>query len=232
MNFIPSLILNHMVSTSILKLKDRILRDLGLVVYDDVLNLLGTDRSKAVKLLASLIEDSVSEYCRYFPLVLDVTLTGVLRHTFIDNFDSYLDETIGEEYIVLVPTGIVSVGTRFIASYYWEYRKPVLVAKRGISLTGKVSYFAQYPIKYTITNDNDFSEDSKIYGLDLLANIDFLAFINLKVAETIQSIINSVDINSPIKILPNLGDKISEFRDKINNEILDRQSHILQMWRK
>ena len=132
---------------------------------DSVIDLLHPDRQRALKTFAKLVERSEREFSKHYPTVLykkfnNLQLEG---YDFVDNMDDYIAGKIDESQIELVPEAIAVLRSglwNYAVSTNWIYRKPHFVSVGG---TTSIKYYAYHPIRYTISPDGKFSEDSYIY---------------------------------------------------------------------
>ena len=131
----------------------------------DIIDLIHPDRERALKQFAKLVQRGEREYSKHSPVCLykkfyKLQMDG---YVFEDNFDSYLQGNIKEEDIQLIPEAIAVVSSgwaNYPTSNVWAYVKPTFKSVGG---TTSIKYYAFHPIRYTISPDGRFSEDSYVY---------------------------------------------------------------------
>lgn len=220
------------------KIQDRILLDLGLTMYDSLPELLGNSVESGMKYLKDIIERTIRTYSQYYPEKMEIEIkNGNKTYTFIDNFNEYLDGSITEKEVILIPitTPFYKTAGTFSSATNWHYKKPTLYATQysGALPSGVYGYYASMPYKVEIGPDNEFTEDSVLYSTDDMRSQDlFHEFLNLNVAKILRRTISSLSIGGNIEVMPHLDLTIQELENSV--QIAKRQSscHLSYLWRK
>lgn len=165
-----------MESLSINWLHDEIQRR-ELPLADSVYEFLNRDLDRARESFIRIIKASIREYDKHYPVVMRKSMIKRLglTYTFRDNFEVYLAGNITEAEIELIPEAIAKLRAGWannMTHNNWRYLKPTLHANGGINTC---VYFAYHPLRYELSPDGNFTEDSKIYYM----NQDADTFINL-----------------------------------------------------
>lgn len=225
-----------MTSLKVLDLPDMITKRLGMVLYDDICELLHYDESQKYKALGVLIEKSLIELARTYPVQLKnyITVNNKL-FTFVDNFSAYLENKIANENnIQMIPICIyfLKSGSMSLNAQWWDYQpnSGQLSLKFG---AGRfyVEYAANYPFVIKYAPDNKFTEDSRIYyigGHNQEVFLDFLCFYLIRQIKLAQG---SIQLGTNIQFLPMLDNLYSEF-DELVKTHKEHRSDILRIWRK
>lgn len=231
-----------MDSIKVLDLSDRLTSEYGLSLFDNIYVLLHYDSSLQHKTFKSIIIRSLIEYAKYYPLKLKLQIPGVnRRYTFKNNFSQYLASLdpsydgppFPEDSIELIPTGIYSVKNYLsVNAQWWKYNihtKELVGAFFGNSV---ISYFTDYPYKLEISEgDNKFTEDSRIYYLDIDKNSEFITFLMYKISEHVKGIIGSIKLNFGTEFIPNIDSMNSDLKARVE-EFIETRSFIYEMYRK
>lgn len=212
-------------------LTERVTAELGLSLYDNFLNMLHPNIELSKKFYIQAIRQAIGEMTRSFPVTLVTMLNNVREYEFKDNFQDYLNGTISEDQIQLVPTGISRIGTTFISAYYWIYNRPKLYGRFGTFLYGPCSYFAAFPTKIELATDGNFTEDSYVYLMIPSFDDIFVKYCAKCVGEKIRRLVGSIEFGGNIQIAPMLDTTIEQIKSEIE-EYLISSSAILDMWRK
>lgn len=212
---------------------------MGLVLYDNFQTLLHFDQKRCSEVFKSLIIQTLLEYERVYPLQhrYQSNETGTV-FKFVDNFQSYLDGKITEFEITLVPTRIYFVKNTglngsFVNAQWWKYNKDrATLYTRATTLSRPYfSYFSHYPYHIEIAPDFNFTEDSRIYFLEIDTNQNFLDYLAFYTITQIRRIQSSINLNTPVQFLSNLDTTYSELEQIIQTH-RDNRTDILEMWRK
>lgn len=223
-----------MYSLDIFTLKDRVEMDLGLSVYGDMFRLFSPeDPPRGIYLFKDLIERAMDRYSVVYSVHLRKYMTGGNVYQFKDNFDQYLSGEIDESQLELIPLEIAHLGDRFQAGYYWDYdkRTGTIFTMNGGSLSGYCRYWAANPYKINIGPDNNFTSDSYIYFTYPKDEDRYVIWLDLEVAKKLKNIARSINIQSPIEILPEIDQIIADLENQKRGMIRASGNPIL-MWRK
>jgi hypothetical protein len=209
---------------------------LGLVLFDDICELLHYDKSKCGEVLKTLIVKSLIELARTYPVQMKNKIIINRRlYTFVDNFQSYLDGAISNENnIVLKPIAIyfLKSGAMALNSQWWDYQPNS--GQLSLQFGGGnmyVEYAANYPYNLILAPGGRFTEDSAIYyigGHNQEVFLDFLCYYVIRQVKLIQG---SIQLGTQIQFLPMLESLSSEFEQLVQTH-KDQRSDILRMWRK
>lgn len=189
-----------------------------LPLADTVYELLHPDNERAHKIFAEYVKDSVRDVYHHYPIVLKKTFNGGLSgssYTFVDNFDGYLEGNIEEEDIELVPESIAKIITGIynkLTKNNWRYEKPTLTLLGGAS---QIYYYAFPPIRWKLSADGDFTEDSRVYGLDPNDDDIFCELVALNILQYLQNTRNSVTQPTGLQFF-DYRDIISKIQDDVN----------------
>ena len=141
-----------------------------LPLVDDIYSLLHPDHTKAMKVFAKYVEDSARDFYEHYPATWTKTFgSGVssgITYTFQDNFDAYIAGNIPEDQVELIPEAICRIASRWghkTTANNFRYEKPNLTLMTGAN---EIKYFAFPPIRYKISPDGKFTEDSRVYFVD------------------------------------------------------------------
>jgi hypothetical protein len=222
---------NNLINYPIRGIKDRVISDLGLGLFDNFFNLFDNDSKKGPYIFRDIVKQAIIEYSRYFPPELHFYLNNIREMSFTDNSQQVIQGVVSPDNLMLIPSGISRIGWRFTAAYWWRYDAPILRGYQGNFLYGPCYYFAPFPYVLELADDGDFTEDSAIYLLEIGKDNYFLVFLDLLVAERIKRIKDSVNISSLIEILPNIDSTISDLKEH-KDTLLHSISKIFRMWRK
>ena len=132
---------------------------------DSVIDLIHPDRQRALHQFAKLVERATREYDKHYCVSLYKRFDVIQMegYDFSDNMDAYIAGNIEEKDIELIPEAIALIRSgysNYPTSNSWIYRKPHLTSVGGVTW---VKYYAYHPIRYTLSPDGKFSEDSYIY---------------------------------------------------------------------
>ena len=166
-----------------------------LPLADSVYDLLHPDPIRAHKIFAEYVEDAARDRYSHYPVVLFKDFNGGLSgssYVFHDNFDGFLAGNIEEKDIELVPEAIAKIITGIynkLTKNNWRYEKPVLTLLGGAT---RVVYFAYPPVKWSLSPDGDFTEDSRVYFIDPQDDEIFCEIVALNILQYLQLTRNSV----------------------------------------
>jgi hypothetical protein len=142
------------------------------------------------------VEDAVREWYNHYPAILTKSFeTGIVSgtsYTFIDNFDAYIAGNITEEQVELVPEAIARISTMWghkTTSNNYRYHKPTMFFMVGAN---QITYFAFPPVRWKISPDGKFTEDSKVYFVDANDDDVFKELVALEILKFLQMTRNSV----------------------------------------
>lgn len=110
----------------------------------------------------------------------------------------------------------------------WNYVKPVFTAQYDGSLLLRT--LSHRPYVFNDTVDNKFSEDSKIWGLDI-ENVNFYNEVLFTILRRIKDIRESVSMSTPIQFLNNIDTELNRLKDLIDTYIRTNAKG-MSMWRK
>ena len=203
------------------------------VMQDDYTKLFGPTPEARINVMIQVIKQSLRDYeiHELYDKLITIAVANN-RYVFYENL------TEDEETTVLIPKAIVYVkggtvsglgvalnpwaaGNRMIDDYgtringrMWQYNRPVLdIMYSGILL---VRALYSRPFVYTITNDNLFSEDSRIYYLDM-ENIQFIDQVTVNMLKQVKLTKESVSLNSSVNFLQNIDQNINMYESRIND---------------
>jgi len=167
-----------------------------LPLVDNIYDLLNPDHEKGMRTYARFVEDTVREWYNHYPAVLTKSfengVTSGTSYTFIDNFDDYIAGTISEDQVELVPESIARISTMWghkTTSNNYRYIKPRLMFMVGAN---QITYFAFPPIRWQISPDGKFTEDSKVYFVDINDDDVFKEAVALSILRYLQMTRNSI----------------------------------------
>jgi len=160
-----------------------------LALADSVYDLLHPDQERAHRIFAEYVEDSVRDFYAHYPMVLRKDFKGGLsaaEYTFHDNFDGYIAGNIPEDQVELVPEAIAKIITGIynkLTKNNWRYEKPTLTLLGGAT---RIYYYAIPPVRWKLSPDGDFTEDSRVYGIDPKDEEIFCELVALNILNYLQ----------------------------------------------
>lgn len=218
------------------------------VLQNDYRLLLGPNKEVAHRALKTLVKKSLLDFERW-------TMWDQLRTVNLGNYKVRFEEIIGEtdedtfpipEQILYIKTGVGTVGninpwvasnmTQLMQSDYgpsissrlWSYVKPVLSAQyNGLLLIRSISH---RPYILHDTNDYEFSEDSRIYGLDI-DNVDFYNVLYRNILEFIKNLRDSIQFTMPVQFIQNLDIELGRLNNEIDQYVRTNTKG-MSLWRK
>jgi hypothetical protein len=123
------------------------------------------------KIMSNLIKKALIDLelkCPLFMLDRTIFIRTGLIYEFSDNYDEYLSGQAGitKDTLELVPLGIVHY-TRGLLTAVRDVDYVAPIARFKVASMGrtKLSYFAKYPFRWSSTEDDEFTDDSHIFGL-------------------------------------------------------------------
>ena len=155
----------------------------------------------------------------------------------MDNFNDYLNGSITEKDVILIPitTPFYKTAGTFSSATNWHYKKPTLYATQysGALPSGVYGYYAAMPYKVEIGPDNEFTMDSALYSTDDMRSQDlFHEYLNLNVAKILRRTISSLSIGGNIEVMPHLDMTIQELENSVQVSKRQSSSHLSYLWRK
>ena len=140
-----------------------------------------TDIGSFTDSFTEIVRRSLSEFELKYPLLMwdksvYINKSGD-KYTFQDNFKDYINGNITEESLELIPTSILHYTDGLLKQYRdFSYVRPqVRIKKSGLL---KISYFTKYPLVINKDkHEDEFSDDSYIYGLELDAGPHITYFL-------------------------------------------------------
>jgi hypothetical protein len=166
-----------------------------LPLADSIYELLHPDSNRAHHIFVEYLNDAVRDLYNHYPYVGTLKFPNGLSgstYTFVDNFDAYIAGNIKEEDIELVPEAIARITTGIynrVTKNNWRYEKPTLFMIGGAT---EVIYYAFPPIRWSLSPDGDFTEDSRVYGLDPNDDDIFTELVALNLLQFLQMTRDSV----------------------------------------
>lgn len=221
------------------------------VMMEDWRGLLAPTEEKAAHVLKNIIYNSLLDYEK-FMLHEQQTLVNIptYKYTF------YQDVTDDEKTTKLIPEVIRYVKSGYgtlpsnmginpwamsdmsqmltsdmgtmLNARYWQYQKPTLsVQYQGMLL---VRAGCHRPYVLELTNDYQFTKDSRIYFLDA-TSINFINQLYLNILRHIKFVKDSVQLNSPVQFMTNLDEQISIVQNQCDT-FYRTNARTMTMWRK
>lgn len=121
------------------------------------------------KIMSRILIQALERHERVCPLFKRTRiLFGGHEHTFVDNFDAFLEGKVTEEYTTLVPKTVYNIDTSLLHTRRsWRYDMPVMRNTYRLGLQF-VDYITSYPYRfYEDKEADDFTNDSYIYYIPL-----------------------------------------------------------------
>lgn len=218
------------------------------VLQDDYSLLLGPTPEVAHRALKTLLKKSLLDFERW-------TMWDQLRLVNVGAYNITFTDIIGEtdedtfpipERILYIKTGVGSLGnvnpwvysslTQMMQSDYgpsfsarlWRYHKPILEAQYSGTLL--IRTISHRPYVFNDTNDFKFSEDSRIWGLDI-DNVDFYNVVYRNILEFIKNLRNSIIPTMPVQFIQNLDEELNRVNGEID-QYARTNAKGMSMWRK
>lgn len=199
---------------------------------DSVYEFLNPDTDKALKIFARLVLSAVREYDKHYPITLNKTLPYGISfeqgYTFADNFDAYLAGNIDESQIEMVPEAIALIRTTHwttpATANNFRYKKPTIV---GVVGTTTLKYYAFHPVKYEISPDGKFTEDSAIYYVNMRDDT-FINLVALKVLDYLKTTRESVSQPTGLQFF-DFTQRIETLRMSVNEDF-STSAELYEMW--
>jgi len=224
-----------MTSIKILDLPQMITDRLGVVLYDNIVELLHPDPNKVNIVFGTVLKKSLMEMARTYPVQLKRYTQLGRSYKFVDNFQEYLEGKFTDENeIILKPVCIyfVKSGSMALNSQWWDYipSQGLLKLKFGGG-NAQIEYAANYPIVMKYSPDNNFTEDSKVYYIGEHNQEVFLDFLSYYIVRQIKLTMSSIQLGGSIQFLQGFESLSSELEQLVNTH-KEHRSDILRMWRK
>lgn len=218
------------------------------VLQEDFKRLLGPTPIKQHKALQVLIKTSLLDYERY-------DLWDLPRIIYVGSYQFQFTQELGDtdfntlpipEQIVYVKTGTGALGrvnpwmqsgsmqllesdfgTSFSARL-WQYSKPILRAQYQGPLLCRT--LCHRPYVFNTTVDNSFSNDSRIYQLDI-DNLNFYNVFYRNILNHVRTIRDSITMTLPVQFLMNMDDEINKLNNIIDTYVRTNAKG-MNLWRK
>ena len=154
-------------------IKQTVIRSSLLAVIDFRDLILVSPNFKYTEIMEQIVRDALQLHERKCPLFKRSKIyMSCSEYTFVDNFKGFLDGTITEEYLTLVPKVVYNMDTSLLhMRRSWNYVKPTLHMGYALGKTW-VDYMCSYPVVFKSMLDDancpadEFTDDSKIYYID------------------------------------------------------------------
>lgn len=209
----------------------------GMPSFKDILRIHVT--GSYYKVFTRIIEDSLKELDRKRPLFLhsQIYIGSNGEYEFEDNLEAVTSGILDLKYLTLHPTSIINLGGSLLhAARTYTYDEGTGVLECS-TLTGLVEcdYLARHPFIHSKNPvEDEFTEDSVIYGLKMKSDYVSDMFINLVTYHLVCYIIElRAQVNYtelPIEIFSGLQDKKSDM-DRIVEEFLLSPTQYYELWR-
>lgn len=224
--------------TPIHELKNNVLDWSGLVLYDNLYNLIHYNQQKAPDTWKQIVCNTLKMFEQTYPLVMGEKkfpqLNDSKHYQFVSNFQSYLNGEITEDEIELVPKAIYYIrGWINTNSQWWKYDSNTgIFTSRLFNVNASLySYCASYPTVWEKENSGDWNNNSGIYFLDADKDEFFRKFLIYYTLKHIKAINTSNQLNQNIKFLEGIDDLLSVAKEEMEFQQKTR-SRIFNMWRK
>lgn len=212
-----SIQINDIIKRSILELAS-----IGITGIYDILSVEDSDLSyDGFEVINGILLDTYDRFEYLEPLVLQIRCNiSSNRFEFIDNFDRYIDGSLQEEYIELIPRVVLSLSNQLIGSLKGiKYQPPHLYSNiRGCCTFNCI---VNRPIKIE-RSGNKYSDSSRIYYLGEYNKPQLVRFRNLFLLNLSKHLIrlneNLQHPNLPIEVFQGLNNLVSDLTSKVEND--------------
>lgn len=194
-------------------------------------DLLASSKEVAGESLIELIHKSLTEFEKSYVFIfekeINIPTDGI--YTFTDNYDDFVNGSIIEDQVELIPKVVHTIGGNSYAysSSYWEYKIPQLKAGAGKMI---VRGFYPFRLWYEMDAEGLPTSDSHIYGMDRVRKYPYYkTMFDYTILKSIQQRTNIVNLGSTIDIL-RLDSQILELKDQIE-ENASTSCDIYDAWR-
>lgn len=186
-----------------------------------------------------IIKNALKEFDHKRPLLvkslINIPLNG--EYEFIDNLEAVEKGILDIKYLNLLPTSILNVGGSLLyAARTYDYDDTNCILYYS-TLTGLVEcqYLARHPFKFDKNPvEDEFTEDSCVYGLRMQGNYQSDMFFNLVIYYLINYMLEEkTQVNYtelPVEIYSGLMEKKSEY-DRIVEDFKLSPTQYYDLWR-
>lgn len=208
----------------------------GIPLFKDILRIHVNE--SYVRVMMHLLKHSIQVFNRRSPLYLNRSIYVKGRYyTFKDNFQLLLDDQIDENAVELVPLTVVNYDGTLLGSYRsFTYDRPTIDFKASTSGMVNISYIANRPYRLIKCDvEDEFTDDSAIYGIELYANLESEAFVKevqyniLKYMLELKTQVNPNEL--PIDTWGGLQDKFNNLNDELEQFYTSSTHFYHKLWR-
>lgn len=203
-------------------IKDTIIRSSLLAIIDFRDLILVNPNFTYVEIMENLIHQALAQFERKCPLFKKSRIfIDDKSHTFVDNFQAFLDGKVTEEYAVIVPKVIYAMDSSLLHSRRsWIYTRPTMQTYHPVGLT-YIDYMCSYPfISKSEAEVDEFTEDSAIYYMSnetgVTQDFMFKRQFYLEVLKYVNGVRNNLTYpDMPIQLLQGLDQEISSVENEL-----------------